>query len=77
MSSWSPADAIAMERRHIIEGQKRVARQEALVLQQIEKGHVQITARSQELLDLFRQSLELSRERLRDLELRYGNRIDS
>ena len=77
MSSWSPADAIAMERRHIIEGEKRVARQEAIVLQQIERGHVQSMARSQELLDLFRESLELSRERLRDLELRYGNMIDT
>jgi hypothetical protein len=75
MSSWSPADAIAMERRHIIEGEKRVARQEALVLEQIERGHVQNMARFQEVLDLFRESLELSRERLRDLELRYGNMI--
>jgi hypothetical protein len=32
-------------------------------------------ARFQEVLDLFRESLELSRERLRDLELRYGNII--
>ena len=75
MSSWSPADAIAMERRHIIEGEKRVARQEALVLEQIERGHVQNMARFQEVLDLFRESLELSRERLRELELRYGNMI--
>jgi len=64
-----------MERRHIIEGEKRVARQEALVLEQIERGHVQNMARFQEVLDLFRESLELSRERLRDLELRYGNMI--
>jgi hypothetical protein len=60
MSDWSPEEAIAMEQRHILEGEKRVARQEALV------------RRSNEVLDLLRESLKLSKERLRDLENRYG-----
>ena len=60
MSGWSPEDAMAMERRHIVEGENRVARQEALV------------RRSNEVLDLLRESLELSKERLRDLENRYA-----
>jgi len=76
MSGWSPADAIAMERRHVREGEKRVARQETLVLQLIEKGHDQIVGRANEVLSLFSESLEVSRERLRDLERRYGNVID-
>jgi hypothetical protein len=76
MSGWSPADAIAMERRHVREGEKRVARQETLVLQLIEKGHDQIVGRANEVLGLFSESLEVSRERLRDLERRYGNAID-
>ena len=76
MSSWSPADAIAMERRHIREGEKRVALQETLVLELIEKGHDQIVGRANEVLGLFSESLEFSRERLRDLERRYGNAID-
>ena len=76
MSGWSPADAIAMERRHIREGEKRVALQETLVLELIEKGHDQIVGRANEVLGLISESLELSRERLRDLERRYGNAID-
>ena len=72
MSGWSPKDAIAMERRHILEGEKRVARQEALVRGLIEKGHNRIVPRSKELLGLLRVSLEFSKEHLQDLENRYG-----
>ncbi|MGD0430532.1 MAG: hypothetical protein ABSA58_05520 [Acetobacteraceae bacterium] len=72
MSGWSPEDAIALERRHILEGEKRVARQEALVKGLIEKGHDGFLPRSRELLSLLRGSLELSREHLRNLENRYG-----
>ena len=72
MNGWSPEDAMAMERRHIVEGKRRVARQEVLVRGLIEKGHDRIVPRSKELLGLLRDSLELSKERLRDLEDRYG-----
>jgi len=72
MNGWSPEDAMAMERRHIVEGKKRVARQEALVRSLIEKRHDRIVPRSKEVLCLLRDSLELSKERLRDLEGRYG-----
>ena len=61
-----------MERRHILEGEKRVARQEALVGKLIENGHDQLVRAANEVLGLLRQSLELSRERLRDLEDRYS-----
>jgi hypothetical protein len=69
---WSPETAIAMERRHIIEAEKRVARQEALVMELVRQGHDQLTHAANHLLSLFRESLELSRDRLRDLEQRYG-----
>ena len=72
MSDWSPEKAIAMERRHILDGEKRVSRQEALVGKLIEKGHDQLVRAANEVLGLLRESLELSRERLRDLENRYG-----
>jgi hypothetical protein len=72
MSDWSPEKAIAMERRHILEGEKRVSRQEALVGKLIENRHDQIARAANEVLGLLRESLELSRERLRDLENRYG-----
>jgi hypothetical protein len=74
MSDWSPEQAIAMERRHILEGEKRVSRQEALVEELIQKGgRYQLVQTAHEVLSLLRASLELSWERLRDLEHRYGN----
>jgi hypothetical protein len=62
-----------MEKRHILEGEKRIARQEVLTEELIEKGCGNLVPQANELLWLLRQSLELSRERLRDLESRYGN----
>jgi hypothetical protein len=73
MSGWSPREAIAMEKRHILEGEKRVARQAALAEELIEKGCGHLVPQCNELLWLLRKSLELSRECLRDLESRYGN----
>jgi hypothetical protein len=73
MSDWSPEKAIAMERRHILEGEKRVSRQEALVGQLIENGgRHQLVQTANGVLDLLRESLELSRMRLRYLEDYYG-----
>jgi hypothetical protein len=72
MSGWSPKEAIAMERRHVREGEERVARQEILTGELIEKGHYRIALASIKLLKSLRRSLELSRERLWDLEDRYG-----
>jgi hypothetical protein len=72
MNGWSPTDAIAMERRHIIEGEKVVARQAALVLVLHEKRHSQRERLSIELLDIFQDCLKFSRRRLLDLEQRYG-----
>jgi hypothetical protein len=73
MGTWSPASAIAMEKRHIVEGQERVARQNAIVSTHIERGHDRMVARSMEVLAMFRNSVEQSRERLRYLEQRYGS----
>jgi hypothetical protein len=71
MSDWSPETAIAMERRHILEGEKRVSRQEALVGKLVCNGGVhQLAHSANEVLGLLRESLELSRERLRDLDER-------
>jgi hypothetical protein len=68
MAGWSHKDAIAMERRHIIKGEKRVARQKALRKDLIGKGYNQLVLPAKEFLDLLRESLELSRERVRYLE---------
>ena len=73
MSPWSPEENIAMERRHILEGERRVARQEVLTGELIEKGYYRIANEAIELLKVMRETLELSRERLRHLEDRHGN----
>jgi hypothetical protein len=72
MSDWSPETAIAMERRHILEGEKRIARQETLLAKLVGSGHDQLVCRANEVLALLRKSTELSRERLQELEDRYG-----
>jgi hypothetical protein len=73
MSGFSPEDAMDMEKRHILEGEQRVARQEALVEKLREQGRDRFVQRANQLLTLLRESLELSRERLRHLEHRYHN----
>jgi hypothetical protein len=75
MTSWSPATAIAEERRHVLEGEERVARQEALVKKTVGQGHTELAGIAGQMLDALRASLELSRERLRDLEARYGTAL--
>jgi hypothetical protein len=68
MSGWSPEEAIAMERLHILEGEKRVARQEALMGELIGDGYAQLALTTNDVLNLMRETLELSRRRLRSLE---------
>jgi uncharacterized coiled-coil protein SlyX len=75
MSAWSPAETIAMERRHIKECEARIVRQEALVLR-INEQLDQFVATSKETLRLLRESLEISKNRLQDLEQRYGSAPD-
>jgi hypothetical protein len=72
MADWSPATAIAQERRHVLEGEERVARQEALVKKTVEQGHAELARIAGQMLDALRASLDLSRERLLYLEARYG-----
>jgi BMFP domain-containing protein YqiC len=66
-----------MERRHISEGAKRIARQEARVAEATERGYNQLAVVSREVLSIFRQSLELTRARLQDLEARYPDAATS
>ena len=68
MSLWSLEDAIAMERRHILEGDQRVARQAALVARLTEHGRHQVAGRAKELLDVLCDIQRFARERLRQLE---------
>jgi hypothetical protein len=68
MSIRPPDDPITMERRHILEGKKRVARQERLVEELVRKGHSELALTAADLLYLLRDILAISWERLRPLE---------
>lgn len=68
MSDWLPEDPIAMERRHILESEKRVARKEALVRELTRYGPRGLAPKSAELLGLLRKSLPLARRHPRTLE---------
>jgi hypothetical protein len=46
MSGFSPEDAMAMDRLHIQEGEQRIVRQEARVVELNKKGNYEITLRA-------------------------------
>ena len=68
MARWSIEDAVAMERRHVLAGEKMVSRQERLANKLIGKGHDQLAQSANEVLVLLRESLDLSRRHLSRLE---------
>ena len=70
MSGWSLEAAITMERRHILEGEERVSRQEALVRQLIGQGHGELAIAATDLLGRQREFVAVAKERLRTLEQR-------
>jgi hypothetical protein len=71
MSGWSPAEAIAMERRHIAKGEERIAVFERYAAELAEKGYESLLPSVNETLGILRHSVDLSWERLQDLESRY------
>jgi hypothetical protein len=73
MGVWSIEDALAMERRHILEGEKRIARQEALAAELSWKERDKLALAANDLLRLLRETLELSKARHRELEGRLDN----
>ena len=70
MGDWSSETAMAMERRHGLEGEQRIARQETLLRQMTERGHDHLIGEATEVLRLLREMVDFSRARLRDLEAR-------
>lgn len=63
-----PEDPLEMERRHIVEGQARIDRQEEIIRQLVEGGTPALAITARQVLLTFRQSLALSKARLADLE---------
>jgi hypothetical protein len=68
MTGWSLDEAIAMEKRHILEGETRIARQVQLAGELVEKGYDQSAATANQLLDVFRDIQEIAKCRLQYLE---------
>ena len=61
-----------MERRHVLEGENRIARQLALVAKLNGSGNQQLAKSAVELLDIQHDMLKISRLRLQQLEDRFG-----
>lgn len=75
MGGWSCEDAIGMERRHIFEGEKRIARQQAIIRELIDAGHDQLAITAAELLGVMHEILEFAKARLRNLEGHLGDAV--
>jgi hypothetical protein len=72
MNDWSHEDEIAMARRQCLEGEQLLARQQALLEKLVAQGHHGLVEIANQLTDILRESMELSRARLRGLEHRQG-----
>jgi hypothetical protein len=57
-------DLLSMAKRHVLEGEQRVARQEEHIEQMTRARHPEAAARGREVLQQFRWSLELARRHL-------------
>ena len=56
---------LAMAARHVMEGEERVARQQAVVERMLKAGYQRETAEAAKLLETMRTTLRLAREHLR------------
>jgi hypothetical protein len=68
MARWSIEDAVAMERRHVLAGEKMVTRQEYLANELVGKGRDQLARSANEVLVILRKSPDLSWKHLSRLE---------
>jgi hypothetical protein len=59
---------IEMERRHILEGEARIARQEALIRKLDLSRNLDLVLSARELLEAFRESVAFAKERVSYLE---------
>jgi hypothetical protein len=64
VSDKPPEDLLAMARRHVVEGELRVTRQEACIAKLTRDGHHAAAARGTEVLKQMRWSLDLGRRHL-------------
>jgi len=65
-----PETLLEMARRHVLEGEERLARQVALVARLERDNHTEAAALGNEVLEVIRLSLDMSKRHLADLERR-------
>jgi hypothetical protein len=63
-----PETPLEMARRHVRGGEKRLARQTALVVEMDSRGHHEMASLGREILENMRSALELHRDHLREIE---------
>ena len=72
-----PENALNMARRHVREGDERLARQAIIVGEMEAQGHDEQATLGRRLLETMRWSLSLQRRHLRDLEARAQRERDN
>ena len=65
-----PETVLEMARRHVLEGEERLARQVALVAKLERASHTDAAALGSKVLEVIRLSLDVSKRHLHDLESR-------
>lgn len=70
MTGWDREAAIAMERRHIADGERRIERQQAFIARLVQRGAIDLLPMSTGLLAEFRDLLEMSKARRQTLQSR-------
>jgi hypothetical protein len=66
---------LAMAARHVMEGEERVARQQAVVERMLKAGYQREAAEAAKLLETMQTTLKLSREHLRREEENHGDEL--
>ena len=66
----APRPVLEMARRHLLEGEERLARQVALVAKLERASHIDAAALGSKVLEVIRLSLDVSKRHLHDLESR-------
>jgi hypothetical protein len=61
-------DRLSMARRHVLEGEGRVARQRLLIAELDRDGHAELAVKARQLLATFETTLRLEREDLARIE---------
>jgi hypothetical protein len=66
---------LAMAARHVMEGEERVARQQAILERMLKAGYLREATEAERLLETMRTTLKLAREHLRREKESHGDEL--